>query len=254
MKNRRLLPVSYAMALLFLVVPFFSFTTRGNFFAVLDLELTAVIASLKISLVSSVISMLVIVLVGIPAGYYMARVNFRFKAILDALFSLPQILPPAVIGLLLLFTYGSNGFIGQHLTAFGIRLSFSLLAVILTFVFVALPLFINGCMLAFSRVDVKLEQVAAVLGDSPWQVFFRVTLPLAKKGILVSLLMSWSRGLAEFGATMMFAGNLPGVTQTLPLAIFNSLETNVDQALFLAFVMFVVAIIVLISVQLLSKE
>lgn len=210
--------------------------------------------SLRVSFVSSLVSMMIIMLVGLPAAYYMARSAFKFKTVLDSLLNLPQVLPPAVIGLLLLFTYGNNGFIGKHLARLGIQTSFSSLAVMMTFLFVSLPIFINGCRLAFSKIDPEFEQTAALLGDDSRKVFLRITLPLAKKGILVSLLMAWSRGLAEFGATMMFAGNLPGVTQTLPLAIYSALDTNVNNALFLSFIMFIISALVLVCVHFLSKE
>jgi len=254
MKNKIFFKLSYFVALVFLSLPFLNFALRYDFLVLSNLNPALIWASLRVSLVSSFISMVVVILVGIPAGYYMARSTFRFKSVLDSLLNLPQILPPAVLALLLLFTYGNHGFIGQQLARLGIRTSFSSLAVMLTFVFVSLPLFINGCSLAFSKVDPELEQTAALLGDVARKVFFRISLPLAKKGILVSLLMAWSRGLAEFGATMMFAGNLPGVTQTLPLAIFSALETNVHHALFLSFIMFIIAGIVLVSVHFLSKE
>jgi len=248
------LKASYFIALSFLLLPFFSFVMRPNFLSVQHLDLTLIWESLRVSLVSSLISMGFVMVVGLPASYFMATSTFPFKRALDAFFNLPQILPPAVIGLLLLFTYGSHGFIGRHLANLGIRTSFSILAVILTFIFVSLPIFINSCSLAFRKVDPGLKEVAAGLGDGPMKVFVRITWPLAKKGVLISFLMAWSRGLAEFGATMMFAGNLPGVTQTLPLAIFNALERDVNHALFLSFFMFIFSGFILISVHFLSKE
>jgi molybdate transport system permease protein len=254
MRTRTIPKLSYWVALLFLIIPFLSFAIRYDFLTLSHLDPALIWASLRVSLVSSLISVMTIILIGLPAGYFMAKSAFKFKTVLDALLNLPQVLPPAVIGLLLLFTYGNNGFIGRYLARLGIRTSFSSLAVILTFIFVSLPIFINGCSLAFSKIDPELEQMAALLGDEPRKVFFRITLPLAKKGILVSLLMAWSRGLAEFGATMMFAGNLPGVTQTLPLAIYSALETNVNHALFLSFIMFIISGLVLVSVHFLSKE
>lgn len=254
MSEKTLPKISYWVALLFLSIPFLSFAVRYDFLTLNNLDLALIWMSLRVSLVSSLISIMIVILVGLPAGYYMARSAFKFKTVLDALLNLPQVLPPAVIGLLLLFTYGNNGFIGKNLARLGIQTSFSSLAVIITFLFVSLPIFINGCSVAFSKIDPEFEQIAALLGDDSRKVFFRITLPLAKKGILVSLLMAWSRGLAEFGATMMFAGNLPGVTQTLPLAIYSALDTNVNNALFLSFIMFIISALVLVCVHFLSKE
>lgn len=254
MKSKIWLKLCYWMALLFLILPFFSFAVRHQFLNPENLNPTRIWQSLQVSLLSSLLASLIILLVGLPAAYYMSKATSRFKSFLDSLLTLPQVLPPAVIGLLLLFTYGNTGFVGRHLQILGIRFSFSMLSVVLTFVFVALPLFMNGCAVAFAKVDPELEQMAAILGDSPQKVFWRITLPIAKKGIITAFLMAWSRGLAEFGATMMFAGNLPGITQTLPLAIFSALETNIYDALMLAFIMFVLATAILITIHQLTKE
>ena len=254
MKIRGIAAYSYWLALFFLTLPFFSFAVRRDFLNPDNLNLPSIWQSLQVSLVSSAVASLIVLVIGIPAAYYVAKARFKFKRFFDALLNLPQVLPPAVIGILLLFAYGNQGFFGRYLNRIGIRTSFSPLAVILTFLFVSLPIFINGCALAFAKIDPELEQTAALLGDSSGKVFFRITLPLAKKGMFTAFLMSWSRGIAEFGATMMFAGNLPGVTQTLPLAIFSALETNFYDALMLAFIMFILAAVVLIGIYLLSKE
>ncbi len=253
MKHKTVLKINYIITLLFICLPFAGFAVRGNFFELQNLDLDVIAASLSVSLKSSLIAMFIVVLVGLPAGYYMAKATFKYKEVLDLLFHLPQVLPPAVIGLLLLLTYGNNGFIGRHLAALGIRMSFSSLSVILTFIFVALPIFIKGVSVAFAEVDPKLERTAQLLGDSPLQVFRRISFPLAKKGVLVALSMAWSRGISEFGATMMFAGNLQGVTQTLPLAIYTALESNINNALFLSFVMFLLSLLILISSHFLTR-
>lgn len=254
MKRKQILFVNYIITLVFICLPFVGFATRGNFFEVQNLDLEIILSSLSVSLMSSMISMTAILMIGLPAGYYMAKTDFKYKRILDLLFNLPQVLPPAVIGLLLLITYGNNGFIGRHLSALGIRMSFSTLGVIMTFIFVSLPIFIKGTSVAFSEVDSRLEEAALLLGDSPKDVFRRISFPLAKEGILVALLMAWCRGISEFGATMMFAGNLAGVTQTLPLAIYTALETNFNNALFLSFLMFVISLMVLVCTHLLLMK
>jgi len=254
MKPKQLLAINYIITLIFICLPFVGFATRGNFFEVQNLDIGFVLSSLRVSLVSSLIAMLITIMFGLPAGYYMAKADFKFKSILDLLFNLPQVLPPAVIGLLLLITYGNNGFIGRHLSILGIRMSFSNLGVIMTFVFVSLPIFIKGTSVAFSEIDSHLEESALLLGDSPWNVFRRISFPLAKKGVLVAFLMAWCRGISEFGATMMFAGNLTGVTQTLPLAIYTALETNFNNALFLAFLMFIISLSVLVCTHLLLMK
>ena len=251
MKNRSLLKVNYLITILFVCLPFLGFMMRGNFFEVQSLDTSFIISSIRVSLETSLVSMLIVVVVGLPAGYYMSKIDFKYKSIVDLLLNLPQVLPPAVIGLLLLLTFGNNGFIGSRLP---ISMSFSRLSVIITFIFVALPIFVKGVSVSFSEVDSKLEQTASILGDNDLQVFQRVSYPLAKNGIVVSLMMSWSRGISEFGATMMFAGNLTRVTQTLPLAIFTALESNLNNALLLSFIMFVISLLMLSGVHLLMRR
>lgn len=241
------------MTLFFICVPFLGFMTRGNFLKLQNLDITVILSSLWVSLLSSLIAMVVIIVVGIPAGYFLAKTQFKYKSLLNILLNLPQVLPPAVIGLLLLLTYGNNGYLGSLIARLGIQTTFSRLAVILTFIFVALPIFIKGVSVAFLEIDPKLEQAALLLGDSPMQVFWRISCPLARKGTVVALMMAWSRGISEFGATMMFAGNLPGVTQTLPLAIYTALESNLNNALFLSFLMFLVSLMVLVGIYLLTE-
>ena len=191
------------MTLIFICLPFFGFLTRGNFLALQNLDVPIILSSLWVSLRSGFIGMFMVIIIGLPSGYYMAKSNFKGKELLNILFNLPQVLPPAVIGLLLLITYGNNGFIGRHLTQLGIRTSFTSLAVILTFIFVALPIFTRGVGVAFMEVDPKLEETARLLGDSPLEVFRRVSYPLAKRGIVVAFMMAWSRGISEFGVTKL---------------------------------------------------
>ena len=253
-KDHKWLRLNYVFTLTFTVLPFLAFITRGRLIEFNALDWHVISSSLWVSMKCSLIAMLIVILLGLPTGYYIARHSFKYKIFFDTLFNLPMVLHPAVIGLLLLLTYGSHGFIGRYLLAMGIKTSFSSFAVILTFIFVSLPVFIKGVSVAFSEVDEQLETTARILGDSPLQVFKRITFPLAKKGLIVSLLMSWTRGLSEFGATIMFAGNLKGVTQTLPLAIYSAMESNMNNALFISFFMFILALLVLVSTHLLSEE
>ena len=240
-KDHKWLRLNYVFTLT--VLPFLAFITRGRLIEFNALDWHVISSSLWVSMKCSLIAMLIVILLGLPTGYYIARHSFKYKIFFDTLFNLPMVLPPAVIGLLLLLTYGSHGFIGRYLLAMGIKTSFSSFAVIF-----------KGVSVAFSEVDEQLETTARILGDSPLQVFKRITFPLAKKGLIVSLLMSWTRGLSEFGATIMFAGNLKGVTQTLPLAIYSAMESNMNNALFISFFMFILALLVLVSTHLLSEE
>ena len=251
MKSNKRLLTAYLLSLIFLFLPFLSFFTRGNFLDLSELDLAAITQAIGVSLSTSLVGLLWVLLLGLPAGYFMARADFAGKGFLDLLFRLPQALPPAVIGLLFLLAYGQNGFIGRLLPG---RLTFTSEAVVLIFIFVALPIFVNGAAAAFGGVDPRLEETAQVLGDNTRQVFWRVTLPLAKPGLLGAAMLSWSRGLSEFGATMMFAGNLAGITRTLPLAIYTILETSLESALFLAFIMFVISLALLSITHLLIER
>jgi len=224
----------YLLVFLFLCLPFLGFAARGNFFVPSRMNANFILESLKVTATSSTIAMVFIILLGLPTGYFMASGSFKGKKVMDAFFNLPQILPPAVLGLLLLLTFGRNGFLGRF---FWFNAGFSVFAVVLTFIFVALPVFIKGVAMAFSDVDFQLIEASILLGATPWEIFKWVTFPLAKKNVASALILSWVRGISEFGATMMFAGNLRGVTQTMPLAIYSALESNLDSALFLSFAM-----------------
>lgn len=192
--------------------------------------------------------MVIVAVIGLPAGYYLGRGKFFGKRVMDALFNLPQVLPPAVIGLLLLLTFGNNGLIGKYLP---FNTSFTFFAVVLAFIVVALPLFIKGVGIAVSAVDEESLEAAIVEGATDWQAFRHITFPIIKNGLISSFLVAWSRGIAEFGATMMFAGNLQGVTQTLPLAIYSAMESNLNNALFLAFMMVAFSLLILVGTHLL---
>lgn len=239
---------SYFGALLFLCLPFLGFAARGNFFDLNQLDLNFIASSLRVSLGASLMGMVIVAVIGLPAGYYLGRGHFFSKRIMDALFNLPQVLPPAVIGLLLLLTFGNNGLIGKYLP---FNTSFTFFAVVLAFIVVALPLFIKGVGIAVSAVDEESLEAAIAEGATDWQAFRHITFPIIKNGLISSFLVAWSRGIAEFGATMMFAGNLQGVTQTLPLAIYSAMESNLNNALFLAFMMVAFSLLILVGTHLL---
>ncbi|MBN2164305.1 MAG: molybdate ABC transporter permease subunit, partial [Pontiellaceae bacterium] len=158
-------------------------------------------------------------------GWLLARRNFRGKIMLESLIHAPLVMPPVVTGYLLLILFGRNGWIGGPLMDwFGIRLVFTWQGAVLASAIVALPLAVRSVRLAVSLVDERLEEAARTLGYPPLRVFFRVTLPLAWPGILGGILLAFSRSLGEFGATITFAGNVEGMTQTLPLAIYSALQ------------------------------
>ena len=192
--------------------------------------------ALSLGLVTSLIATLVSFVFGIPTAYLLATRNFPGKKLMDAVMDIPMILPPAVAGLALLFAFAPRGLLGPSLLRLGIILPGSTAAVILAQLFVASPFVVRSAKAAFENVDRKLVDSARLLNPSKLGVFVTVTLPLAANGVLAGVVMTWARAMGEFGATLMFAGNLPGVTQTMPLAIyvlmaFDPLASNVLSAI-----------------------
>jgi molybdate transport system permease protein len=212
--------------------------------------LQAVVTSLK----STFLSLLIIVAVGMPTAYYMARYSFWGKGFVEIVIQIPLVLPPAVAGLLLLVTFGRNGLIGKHLYPFGIQLPFTFIAVIIAQVFIAIPIFIQSARDGFEKVDREVENSAAVSGASHLQVFFKITLPLSKNTLITGAILSWARALAEFGATILFAGNLAGKTQTLPLAIYTAMEKDLNLSMGIAVFLVVVSIGVLVILKWITRS
>jgi len=164
------------------------------------------------------------VLAGTPLAYLLARRRFRGRTALDTLIDLPMVLPPSVAGIALLVAFGRRGLVGQYLTVAGIELAFTQMAVVLAQIFVAAPFYIKAAAAGFAGVDRELEQAAALDGATPLQVARYVTVPLAWTSLFGGAVMTWARALGEFGATIIFAGNFVGRTQTMPLAIYQGFE------------------------------
>ncbi len=195
-----------------------------------DVALTA----LRLSLVTSLISMAVVVLVGTPFAYWLARRQGAAARGIDTLVELPIVLPPVVAGVAMLMAFGRGGLLGSALADMGIVIPFTTVAVVFAQVFVAAPFYIRSAKLGFQSVGRDYEEVSQTLGVSPWSTFWRTTLPLAGPSVATGLGLAWARALSEFGATVMFAGNLMGETQTMPLAIMTAMETSLDTALALS--------------------
>ena len=198
-------------------------------------EWMAVLISLKVALAVSFT-------VAVPAvllGWLLARVDFRGKILVESLVHAPLVVPPVVTGYLLLMAFGANGWIGKH---FDLRLAFTWQGAVLASAVVALPLAVRSVRLSISLVDRKLEEATRTLGRSPCWTFFRVTLPLAWPGILGGILLAFSRSLGEFGATITFAGNIEGATQTLPLAIHSALQVPGGEDAAMRFTIFSLAL------------
>ncbi|KQA23671.1 molybdate ABC transporter permease subunit [Vibrio metoecus] len=187
-----------------------------------EYEWAALVLSLKVAGYAT----LWLLPIGIVLAWVLARTSFVGKGLIDSLVHLPLVLPPVVIGYLLLISMGRQGFIGQWLyQVFGLSFSFSWRGAVLACMVIALPLMVRSIRLSLESVDQKLEQAARTLGASPLRVFFTITLPLTLPGILTGVMLAFARSLGEFGATISFVSNIPGETQTIPLAMFTFLET-----------------------------
>jgi molybdate transport system permease protein len=193
-----------------------------------------VLSALRLSALTSAASLMVIILIGTPAAYVLARSTFPGKRLLDTLIDVPLALPPVVVGVALLLVFGRLGLIGRWLQPLGIEIAFTTLAVVLAQVFVAAPFYVRSAKIGFTRIDPELEEIAVTLGASMWQTLRYVTLPLAWPALVGGAVLSWARALGEFGATIMFAGNFTGRTQTMPLAIMTALESDLQTAIVLA--------------------
>jgi len=213
--------------------------------------------ALVLSLGSSLIALAVIVLLGTPVAYTLARAaaTSRGAKLLDALIDLPIILPPAVAGIALLTAFGRRGILGSWLNDLGITIGFTTTAVVIAQVFVSAPFYIRTARAGFLRVERSLEEAAADLGASPMRVFFRVTLPLCRSSLIAGAILAWARALGEFGATIMFAGNRQGVTQTMPLAIYERFGAgDLNAALILSAVLLLTSIVFLVLVRILGES
>jgi molybdate transport system permease protein len=215
------------------------------------LQQPIVTEALRLSFLTSLSSLLLALLCGTPIAYLLARSRFRGAALLDTLIDLPMVLPPTVAGVALLMTFGRRGILGTWLDVVGIHISFTPVAVILAQSFVSAPFYIRAARAGFQSVDQELERVAYTLGHSPLRTFFQVTIPLAFPALLSGAVMAWARALGEFGATIMFAGNLMGRTQTMPLAIYAAMESDLTAALVLSAMLIIVSFSVLFGVRLL---
>jgi molybdate transport system permease protein len=210
--------------------------------------------ALVLSLATTAASMVLVVLLGTPLAFALARHEFRGKALISIFVELPIVMPPVVAGLALLMAFGRRGLLGAPLADLGIYIAFTPAAVVLAQTFVSAPFFIRAAQIRFEAIPRELEEAAAMDGATGWQLFWDVMVPLSWRGLLVGLLLSWARALGEFGATILFAGNLVGRTQTMPLLVYTALERDLDSTLWTAIALLALAIPALGLVQLLSRR
>jgi len=234
----------------FLLLPIVAlFVTAGVSDVVAGLSHPLVMPALRLSLLTTSVSLVLVVLPGTALAWILVRRESTLARWVETAVQLPVVIPPAVGGLALLLAFGRRGLIGRSLTGFGIAIPFSTLAVILAEVFVSAPFFVLAATAAFRRLDESLWIVARTLGASPLRAFLRVALPAAAPNLVAGAAMSWARSLGEFGATLMFAGNLTGRTQTLPLAVYTALESDVRAAEAMSLVLIMMAFAVLLLLR-----
>ena len=243
-----LLLVPASLALLFLLVPLLGLLVRAPWRRLPDLlSEPAVGQALRLSLECATLATALSLLLGVPLAWALARVRFPGRRLLRALVTLPLVLPPVVGGVGLLYAFGRHGVLG--LGNAGLELSFTTAGVVLAEAFVAMPFLVVTVEGALTAADERYEEAAATLGASGWTTFRRVTIPLIGPSIMAGAVLSFARALGEFGATITFAGNLPGTTQTMPLAVYLALESNPEAAVALAIVLLGVSVLILLSLR-----
>ena len=205
--------------------------------------------ALRLSLVTSGAATLVVIVLGLPVAYLLATREFFGKRVVEVLVDLPMVLPPTVAGFALLMAFGRMGLAGRSLSALGITLPFTTVGVVVAQVFMAVPFFVGHARAGFAGVDRRLLDAAATLRASESFTFFRVVLPLAAPSLVAGIAMSCARALGEFGATITFAGNLQGTTQTMPLAVYVALQSDLDAAVVLSVLLLVMAFGLLLGLR-----
>jgi molybdate transport system permease protein len=239
-----------AVGALLVVLPLAAMFTRidwSNFLGLVTSE--SAVAALVLSLKTATASTVVCVLLGVPMAVVLSRSSIRGLSILRSLVVLPLVLPPVVGGIALLYTFGRQGLLGEHLDAFGIRIAFTTSAVVLAQVFVSLPFLVVSVEGALRTAGDRYDVVAATLGATPTTVLRRVTVPLILPGLISGTVLAFARALGEFGATLTFAGSLEGVTRTLPLEIYLQRESDPDAAMALSMVLILVAALVVVTAR-----
>ena len=205
----------------------------------------ATVQALRLTAITSVTSLVIVIVAGTPFALLLARRRWALLRVVDAFVELPIVLPPVVAGVAMLMAFGRHGLLGPALASLGIALPFTTGAVIFAQIFVAAPFYVRAARIGFAGVDPTYEEVSQTLGVSPWATFWRVTLPVAWPSLLTGATLAWARAVSEFGATIMFAGNLTGRTQTMPLAIMTTMESSLGDALALAALMLLMSALAL---------
>jgi molybdate transport system permease protein len=246
-RERWLLAGLGSVLAMFLLLPLLALafaTTPTSFFAALGHPLVG--ASLRLSVVTTLVTLAIVVVLGTPLAWTLARARSRALRLLETLVELPIVVPPAAAGVALLLAFGRHGLFAGVLYPEGSSLAFTVIAVILAQVFVSAPFYVRAGVGAFRSIDDRYVLVARTLGATPLRVFLRIALPLAAPALVGGAAMSFARSLGEFGATLMFAGNLEGVSQTLPLSVYTALESDLGVAQALSLLLLALALSLLL--------
>ncbi|HWB66490.1 MAG TPA: ABC transporter permease [Mycobacteriales bacterium] len=239
-----------AIATAFLLLPLVGLVVRAPWRQIgTQLQQPDVLTALRLSFECASIATAVSLLVGVPLAWVLARGAFPGRAVLRALVTLPLVLPPVVGGVALFLGFGRNGLLGGTLAHLGVSLPFSTAGVVVAEAFVAMPFLVVSVEGALLAMDARYDEAAATLGASRWFTFRTVTLPMLVPGIVAGGVLCWARALGEFGATITFAGNFPGTTQTMPLKVYLALQDNPDAAIVLSLLMLVVSVTILLTLR-----
>lgn len=234
----------------FLLLPLVGLVIRAPWGdMVFTLRQSLVLEALGVSLIASTGALAICLVVGVPLAWVLARVEFPGRALVRSLVLVPMVLPPVVGGVALLLAFGPRGLFGGAFELLGVTLPFTTAATVMAAAFVSLPFLVLTVEAAFVALDEQYEDVAETLGGSPWHVFRTVTLPLCRPALLSGATLAWARALGEFGATITFAGSIAGVTQTMPLAVYEILPTNPDGALTISIVLLVISATVIVTLR-----
>jgi molybdate transport system permease protein len=254
-RQRRRIPAALLIpavaGLAFLVLPLVGLLARAPWTELPSrLAEPDILAALRLSLVTATAATALSLLFGVPIAWLLARGDFPGRGLLRALVTVPLVLPPVVGGVALLLVFGRNGIIGTWLyERFEITIPFTTTAVVLAMTFVSMPFLVVSVEGALRGADARFEEAAATLGAGRWTVFTHVTLPMIAPGVLAGAVLCWARALGEFGATITFAGNFPGRTQTMPLAVYLALQSDLEAAIVLSLILLAVSVAVLASLR-----
>ncbi len=247
-----LIVISY---ILFIALPILAVFLRIDVGTITDqLSNKAIIDAIQLSLYTSAIATVIAFIFAVPTGYFMATRKFFGKPVIDALIDLPIVLPPAVAGVALLYTFAPKGLLGPIFNQFGIIIPSSIVAVVIAETFVASPFLIRAAKTGFETLDKDVVNSAKILTSSRIKVFLTISLPLALRAIMSGIVLTWARAMGEFGATLMFAGNLPEITQTMPLAIYTMLYSDPTAGIMLSLILIAISFGVIIAVKLIEHK